>query len=157
MHFLHKSKTKFYSCSCIVWLWGGSKVWTIFITLIISLNNWVFRNLITMRSTYYTSIPVCPIFVWGSPIFVWLSRMNNTSGYFRSPIPEYSRKNSNNSNYIKKCFCPVNNALPLCTYSHDIPIDVIKSHCVSTTRSPSVRACISNVTPRNIDSLSHTD
>ena len=89
----YKSKTKFYSCPCTVWLWGGSKVWTIFITLIISLNNWVFRNLITMRSTYYTIIPVCTIFVWGSPIFVWLRRMNNTSGYFRSPIPEGSRKN----------------------------------------------------------------
>ena len=154
MHFLHKSKTKFYSCSCIVWLWGGSKAWTIYITLIISLNNWVFRNLITMGSTYYTIIPACLIFVWGSPIFVWLSRMNNTSRYFRSPIPEGSKKKQM---IFKTAIISKNNALPLCTYSHHIPIYVIKSHCVSTTRSPSVRASISNVTPRNIDSLSHTD
>ena len=105
-----------------------------------------------MRSTYNSIIPVCTIFFRGSPIFVGLRCMNNASGYFGSPIPKKKVEKIQtifNTNNLK-------NTLLIFTYyidSHDLPIDVIKGHCVSTTWSPLVRASISNVTPMNIDSL----
>ena len=88
LYCLPKSKTKFYSRPCIVWLRRGSKVWTFYIALITSLKPWGFSILINMRSAYNSIIPVCPIFFRGSPIFVGLRCMNNTSGYFGSPIPK---------------------------------------------------------------------
>ena len=155
LHCLQESKTKFYSRPCIVWLRRGSKVWTVYISLIISLKPLGFSILINMRSTYNSIIPVCTIFFRGSPIFVGLRCMNNASGYFGSPIPKKKVENIQTifktNNYIK-------NTLLIFTYyidSHDLPIDVIKGHCVSTTWSPLVRASISNVTPMNIDSLTH--